>query len=118
MEQLFFWVGLPALGFAAQFLLMRFVRNIWWRLTPTFATIVIGIYGLLRAMDIIEYASDGGGFFDAGPLVGLVILIGLIPVACGCLLGFAVDRALVFIKARSNKGSQDIVEQNEEDREH
>ena len=53
MEQLIFWLGLPALGFAAQFLLMRKVRNIWWRLTPTFVIIATAIYGLLRAMDII-----------------------------------------------------------------
>ena len=100
MWQIIFWVGLPALGFASQFLLMRRVRNIWWRLTPTFAIIIIGIYGLLRAMDIIEYASDGGGFIDAGPLVGLVILLGLIPVACGALLGFILDRIIVLIKKR------------------
>ena len=102
MWQIVFWIGLPALGFAAQFLLMRYVRNIWWRLTPTFAIIAIGIYGLLRALDIIEYPGDGGGFIDAGPLVGLVILIGLIPVACGCLLGFVLDRILVLIKKRKN----------------
>lgn len=106
MGQLIFWVGFPLLGFAAQFVLMRKVRNIWWRLTPTFAIIALGIYGLLRAMDIIEYASDGGSFFDAGPLVGLVILIGLIPVACGCLLGFALDRILILIKKRKEGRGQ------------
>lgn len=100
MEQLIFWIAFPAMGFAAQFLIMRFVRNIWWRLTPTFVIIATGIYGLLRAMDIIEYSTDGGGFIDAGPLVGLVILICLIPVAAGCLAGFVLDRVLVFIKKR------------------
>lgn len=106
MEQLIFWLGLPALGFAAQFLLMRKVRNIWWRLTPTFVIIATAIYGLLRAMDIIEYSTDGGSFFDAGPLVGLVILIGLIPTAAGCVLGFATDRIMVFIKKRKEGRGQ------------
>ena len=54
-------------------------------------------------MDIIEYSTDGGSFFDAGPLVGLVILIGLIPTAAGCVLGFVTDRIMVFIKKRKNK---------------
>ncbi|MBQ9080373.1 MAG: hypothetical protein IJY27_04795 [Clostridia bacterium] len=103
MWQIVFWIGLPALGFAAQFLLMRYTRSIWWRLTPTFAIVAIGIYALLRATDILEYPWDGGGFFDAGPLLGLVMLIGLIPVACGCLLGFILDRVLVFIQKRKSK---------------
>lgn len=103
MEQLIFYVGFPAIGFAAQFLLMRFTRRIWWRLTPTFCIIALAIYGLLRAMDIIEYSSDGGGFFDAGPLIGLVILLCLIPAAAGALLGFIVDRSIVLIKKLKNK---------------
>lgn len=102
MEWIFF-IGLGIIGFAAQFLLMHFVRSIRWRLTPTFVIIATVIYGLLRAMDIIEYSTDGGGFFDAGPLVGLVILICLIPTAAGCVLGFATDRIMVFIKKRKNK---------------
>ena len=103
MEQLIFCVGFPIAGFAAQFLLMRFTRRIWWRLTPTFTIITLAIYGLLRAMDIIEYSSDGGSFFDAGPLIGLVILLCLIPVAIGALLGFIVDRIIVLIKKIKTK---------------
>ena len=103
MEQLIFFVGFPIAGFAAQFLLMRFTRRIWWRLTPTFTIITLAIYGLLRAMDIIEYSSDGGSFFDAGPLIGLVILLCLIPVSIGAVLGFTVDRIIVLIKKLKNK---------------
>ena len=100
MGQLIFFVGFPIVGFVAQFLLMRYTRRIWWRLTPTFTIITLAIYGLLRAMDIIEYSSDGGGFIDAGPLIGLVLLLSLIPAAIGALLGFIVDRIIVFIKKR------------------
>ena len=103
MEQLIFFVGFPIAGFAAQFLLMRFTRRIWWRLTPTFTIITLAIYGLLRAMDIIEYSSDGGSFFDAGPLIGLVILLCLIPVTIGAVLGFITDRIIVLIKKLKNK---------------
>ena len=100
MGQLIFFVGFPIVGFVAQFLLMRYTRRIWWRLTPTFTIITLAIYGLLRAMDIIEYSSDGGSFFDAGPLIGLVLLLSLIPAAIGALLGFVTDRIIVFIKKR------------------
>ena len=100
MEQLIFFVGFPIAGFAAQFLLMRFTRHLRWRLIPTFLIIVTAIYAVLRGMNILEYPWDGGGFIDAGPLIGLVILLCLIPVAIGALLGFIVDRIIVLFKKR------------------
>ena len=103
MEQLIFFVGFPIAGFAAQFLLMRFTRRLRWRLMPTFAIILIAIYAVLRGMNILEYPWDGGGFIDAGPLIGLVILLCLIPVSIGAVLGFTVDRIIVLIKKLKNK---------------
>ena len=103
MEQLIFFVGFPAVGFVAQFLLMRYTRRMRWRLMPTFSIIAIAVYGFLRGMNIIEYPWDVGGFIDAGPLIGLVILLCLIPVAIGALLGFIVDRIIVLIKKHKNK---------------
>ena len=103
MEQLIFFVGFPAVGFAAQFLLMRFTRRLRWRLIPTFLIIVTAIYAVLRGMNILEYPWDGGGFIDAGPLIGLVILLCLIPASIGAVLGFIADRIIVLIKKIKNR---------------
>ena len=103
MEQSIFFVGFPILGFAAQFLVMRFTRRLRWRLIPTFCIIITAIYAILRGMNILEYPWDGGGFIDAGPLIGLVILLCLIPVSIGAVLGFITDRIIVLIKKLKNK---------------
>ena len=100
MEQLIFFVGFPIIGFAAQFLVMRYTRRLRWRLIPTFCIIITAIYAVLRGMDIIEYPWDSGGFIDAGPFMGLVILLSLIPVSIGAVLGLITDRIIVFIKKR------------------
>ncbi len=93
-------ISLVALGFGAQFALMRRVRSLGWRLTPLFAMIAIGIYALLRGIQIIEYPWDGRGFFNAGPLVGLVLLLCLIPIGVGVLAGLVTDRIMVSISKR------------------
>ena len=97
-------IALFALGFTAQFLLMRKTRGIWWRLSPVFVIAVLAVYGLLRTFGILRYPYDGGGFIDAGPFIGLMFLISLVPLSGGCLMGFITDKLLVFInQEKANK---------------
>ena len=92
-----------AVGFAAQFFIMRYVKGIWWRLSPTFFLIFLALYAIMRGCHIIEYPTDSNVFIPTGPLVGLVLLLYGGITAIGCLLGFIVDRIIVFVKKRKNK---------------
>ena len=83
-------------GFASQFFLLLKVKKTLPRLCPSIFVLVAGIYSALRMFGIISYPDDGRGFFDAGALVGIVLMVFVAALAAGCVVG-----ALVYLIVRT-----------------
>lgn len=95
-----------AAGVAAQWLVCAKAKKLTVKLIPAIAVLIFAFYSLLRILSIIRYPSDGTGFFDAGVLSGIVLMVFAAFLAVGCIAGLLIHLIIRFVKKARAAGTK------------
>lgn len=89
-----------AIGLAAQLVLCLKAKRLIIKLVPSIVLLLSACYSALRGFRVIVYPTDGTGFIDVGPLVGIFLAIFTAITAGGCLIGFFVYLLVKHVRKR------------------
>ncbi len=94
-----------AIGLKAQLALCLTAKRLVTKLIPSIVLLLPACYSALRSFSVIVYPTDGTGFIDVGPLIGIFLAIFTAITAGGCLIGFFVYLLVKHVRKRKKAQS-------------